>query len=219
MQMRENCGALTKPPEASRSNTSAQGTHGALTRARGGRAKSTRGKIAETCGKLRNAKKKMRKMRKSADLNPRPPCLRPVRLAHNCGRRPLWGAFRGGGGEGLWANLSDPKRALRAPGLPLFGGARLRRTAHTRRPRRRRAGHTPPPAVLLVRMDVKAPRPATRHRVRAGVLCLGALWGGRGGWSLRTAHSCTACWLWGWVGGGGREALEGRGPQRCLQKR
>ena len=54
----ENCGGVTEPPEASKSDTSAQGTHGAPTSARGGRAESS-------CGKLR----------KIADLNaPPPPC-------------------------------------------------------------------------------------------------------------------------------------------------
>ena len=52
-KLRQNCGAATKPPEASRSNTSAQGTRRAPTRTRGGHAKSNWAKklreIAENC--------------------------------------------------------------------------------------------------------------------------------------------------------------------------
>ena len=44
---RENGGAVTKSPEASRRNTSAQGTHRAPTRTRGGRAKAVAGKTAK----------------------------------------------------------------------------------------------------------------------------------------------------------------------------
>ena len=47
-KLRENCGAVTKPPEASRSNTSAQGTHRAPTSTQGGQAKSNCG----NCEKL-----------------------------------------------------------------------------------------------------------------------------------------------------------------------
>ena len=54
------------------------------------------------------------------------------------------------GGFGLWADLPSPKRAIWAPGLPLWG-SRARRTSHTQQPRRCCAGHTPPSAVVLVR--------------------------------------------------------------------
>ena len=46
-KLRENCGAAAKPPEASKSSTSAQGAHRAPTGTRGGQAKSNCGKIAE----------------------------------------------------------------------------------------------------------------------------------------------------------------------------
>ena len=52
-KLRENCSTLTKPPEASRSNTSAHGTHRAPKNTQGGQAKSNCGKIAENRGKLR----------------------------------------------------------------------------------------------------------------------------------------------------------------------
>ena len=58
-KLRGKWGTATKPPEASRSNTSAQGTHRAPTRMRGGQAKSDCGKlrklrkIAENCKQLR----------------------------------------------------------------------------------------------------------------------------------------------------------------------
>ena len=48
-KLRENCGAVIQPPEASRSNTSAQGTHGAPTSTSRGHAKSNCRKIAEIC--------------------------------------------------------------------------------------------------------------------------------------------------------------------------
>ena len=56
--LRKSFGAVTKPPAASTSNTSAQGTPRAPTRTRGGRAKSNCGKSAgncENCAKLRTA--------------------------------------------------------------------------------------------------------------------------------------------------------------------
>ena len=76
----EKCRAVAKPPKASRSDTSAQGTHRAPTRTRGGPAKSICGKIAENCEKLRKIpknceklqKKIAKKWRKIADLNPPP---------------------------------------------------------------------------------------------------------------------------------------------------
>ena len=54
------------------------------------------------------------------------------------------------GGFGLWACLPDPKRALGAHGVPLFGEVRLRRTALTLEPCGARAGYTPPSADVLV---------------------------------------------------------------------
>ena len=48
-KLQESCSAVTKPPEASRSNTAAPGTREAPTSTRGGQAKSNCGKIAEIC--------------------------------------------------------------------------------------------------------------------------------------------------------------------------
>ena len=53
-KLRENCGARTNPPEASRSNTSACGTHRVPKRMHGGQAKAN----AENCGKLRKIAQK-----------------------------------------------------------------------------------------------------------------------------------------------------------------
>ena len=53
----KNCGKLrcrNQPPEASRNNTSAQGTHRAPKSTRGGQAKSNCGKIVENCGIAKN---------------------------------------------------------------------------------------------------------------------------------------------------------------------
>ena len=58
-----NCGAVTKPPEASVSGTSAQGTYRAPTRTQGGQA------IAEKSGKLWEIAK-LRKTAKIPDLTP-----------------------------------------------------------------------------------------------------------------------------------------------------
>ena len=52
-KLRENCGAVIKPPEASRSGTSAQGTHRASTSKQGGQAGSNCGKNTKGCEKLR----------------------------------------------------------------------------------------------------------------------------------------------------------------------
>ena len=63
---RENCGAVTKPPHASKSNTSAQGTHRAPTSTRGGHTKK------------KHLRKKCRKLREIAEDcgPPTPPPLR-----------------------------------------------------------------------------------------------------------------------------------------------
>ena len=52
-KLRENWGAVTKS-EASKSKTSAQGTHRAPTSTRGGQTKSNCGKIADNCEELQN---------------------------------------------------------------------------------------------------------------------------------------------------------------------
>ena len=63
----------------------------------------------------------------------------------------------GGGGGALGFGLSFPHR--RGPygptGCP-YGEAGRRHTSHTPQPRGRRAGHTPPSAVVHVLLDIKA---------------------------------------------------------------
>ena len=86
---RENCGAVPKPPQASKCNPSARGTHGAPTSEQGGRAK------LQNCEKLRKIAE-LRKIAGIAGLNPPPP-LHTARgsraAAPKCERRET-----GGGG-------------------------------------------------------------------------------------------------------------------------
>ena len=70
---RENCGAVTKPPAASRSNTSApEDTRGTDKRARGTCKKQLR-KIAAHCGKLREIVGKLRKIANNCRPQSPPP--------------------------------------------------------------------------------------------------------------------------------------------------
>ena len=86
-----NCGAVTKPPKASRSNTSTQGTHRAPKSTQGGQAKSNCGKIADNCGKLQKIAKISEK---SLTSNP-PPAPGLFRQAIICCR--AHDAWRGTG--------------------------------------------------------------------------------------------------------------------------
>ena len=65
-KLQGNCGASTKAPEASRSNSSAEGTHRAPTSTQGGQAKRKR-KIAENCRKLRKIAENRGKLREVAE--------------------------------------------------------------------------------------------------------------------------------------------------------
>ena len=69
-KLRENCGAAAKPPEASRSNASAQGTH----RAPNNRATRTNKEhVRNNCRKLQNRDKIAKNSGTIADLKPPPP--------------------------------------------------------------------------------------------------------------------------------------------------
>ena len=102
-EIAENCGAVTKPPAASRRNTSA---HRAPTSTRGGQAKSNCGK---TAGKLRN----WGKLRKIADLHP-PPCRQFLflcaagRVGHTITDPNGMGFLGGGGSRGGGGGMGPP---------------------------------------------------------------------------------------------------------------
>ena len=81
---------------------------------------------------------------------PGTPSVRAIsRKKHRSWVAPLW-APPPREGFGLWACLPDPKRALGAHRVPLFGEVRRRRTALTLEPCGARAGYTPPSADVLL---------------------------------------------------------------------
>ena len=123
---RENCGAVPKPPEASKSNTFAQGTHGAPTDTRGGRAKGNCRKIRENAGKC----KRLRNCEQLRIIHSPPPSPRVLGQRH----MPHRSARRGPGPRQPQAQAVQVPQ-LPAPNLHLADHAAVAGVAGRRAPR------------------------------------------------------------------------------------